>query len=133
MKIQQIEVPMSWGFLKGQIFGDQLKGKPMLALHGYMDNSNSFRPLAQHLCKNNDYYIIAIDLPGQGLSSKISSNEPLIYSLKSFVYSVRKVVKYFQLSNFIFLTHSFGCLLAIIVRFWDQNKILKIKLTRFMF
>jgi hypothetical protein len=44
MKTKQIEIPLSWGSVKGQIFGDPLKKNsiPILALHGYLDNSNRF-------------------------------------------------------------------------------------------
>jgi len=116
---KQIEIPMPWGFVKGQIFGfieNQIQ-TPILCLHGYLDNSNSFRPLAKCITKQtNSYYIIAIDLPGQGLSSKLGGDMyPISYNFKTYILSVRKVVLHLNLKNFIFLTHSFGCTLCLMV------------------
>lgn len=113
MHCEQIEIPMPWGFVKGQIFGDKINTVPILALHGYLDNSNSFKPLAPILCASKEYHVIAVDLPGQGLSSKIS--DPMLYNLKTFLYSIRKIVLHLNLKKFIFLTHSFGCTLATMV------------------
>ena len=114
---QQIEIPMPWGFVRGQVFGrldDQSNQTAILCLHGYLDNSNSFKPLAKCLTtESKDYYVVAIDLPGQGLSSKLG--DPLLFNFKTFVLSVRKVVVYLKLKNFIFLNHSFGCTLSLMV------------------
>lgn len=41
------------------------EGAPVLMLHGWLDNSASFQPLASFL---SEYNIIAVDLPGHGLS-----------------------------------------------------------------
>lgn len=107
---------MPWGNIRGQIFGDPnvKNSKPILCLHGYLDNSNSFRPLAPYLCQNNQYYMIAIDLPGHGLSSYLPEGIP--YTPKLFLSSVRRVVKYFDLKSFYFLCHSYGIGLSYLVR-----------------
>ncbi|MDF0535310.1 alpha/beta hydrolase [Shewanella sp. A32] len=56
--------------LDGQMIAARYWGcgdKPLLiALHGWLDNANSFAPLAQQLQAN--YRILAIDWPGHGLS-----------------------------------------------------------------
>lgn len=99
-------------YSKGQIFGEITEDKkPLIAIHGYLDNSNSFKPIALHLTDNTQYYIIAIDLPGMGLSSKLPDGIP--YSLKLFVMNIHKVVKHFNLNKFTFLTHSLGCSIAL--------------------
>lgn len=52
-----------------------LQDKPLiLALHGWLDNANSFLPLSQCL---TDYQIMAIDWPGHGLSEHRPGKYPL--------------------------------------------------------
>lgn len=67
--IKDIDIAVPWGILKVQTFGElKQNSKTILATHGYLDNSNSFKPLSNKLLNmNNDYFIIAIDLPGHGL------------------------------------------------------------------
>ena len=67
MQIKEIDIEMAWGSLRAQLFGEILPtSKPIIALHGYLDNSNSFKPLAEYLTANKEYYIISVDLPGHG-------------------------------------------------------------------
>lgn len=104
--IKEVNVPMPWGHVSAQIFGDPTKknATPILALHGYLDNSNTFKPLAPYL--TNEYYIISIDLPGHGFSSKLPDGIP--YTPKIFLNSVRRVVKYFELESFVLMAHSYS-------------------------
>lgn len=111
MPSKEFKVPVPWGFIRGQIFGEPSINKiPMLAVHGYLDNSNSFKPLAPLLI-GNEYYIISIDLPGQGLSSKLPAG--IAYTTKLNLTAIRRVVQYFEMNNFIFLAHSYGCLMPL--------------------
>jgi pimeloyl-ACP methyl ester carboxylesterase len=112
-KTTQFEIECGWGKISGQIFGALGVGKPIFALHGFLDNSNSFKPVAPYLTNDEKYHIIAIDLPGMGLSSPISNGVP--YSTKFYLMSLRRVTEHFNLTKFIFMTHSFGCSLALAV------------------
>lgn len=116
MKIEQITIPVPWGHLKGQIFGESCRAKdpkPILCLHGYLDNSNSYKPLAEHLTKTNEFYMIAIDFPGHGFSSKIPDGIP--YTPKLFAASIRRAVRHLKLRNFYFLGHSYSIGTCILV------------------
>ena len=70
MHIKQFKIPVGFGFVCGQVFGqpddeNANTTKAIVSIHGYLDNSNSFRPVAKHITETNkNYYIIAIDLPG---------------------------------------------------------------------
>lgn len=112
----QFEIEVSYGKICGQTFGNSNNPIPILALHGFLDNSNSFRPLAPYITNNDKYYVIAIDLPGMGFSSKIPNGIP--YSTKFYIMSLRRVTRHFNLNKFIFLTHSFGCSLALAVNIY---------------
>lgn len=66
MQVKEFEVSINWGTIRGQVFGDlNEESKPIFALHGHLDNSNSFKPLAEILTKHG-YYFICPDLPGHG-------------------------------------------------------------------
>ena len=115
MQVKEFEVAVGWGNICGQIFGnpDAENSKPVVALHGFLDNSNSFKPIAPYLTKDDQFYIIALDIPGMGRSSKIPDGIP--YSTKLYVMCLRRVILHFKLKKFTFLTHSFGCSLALAV------------------
>ena len=107
-----VEIPVSWGKISVQLFGNTAS-KPLVCLHGYLDNSNSFKPIAPYLTKDGNYYLICIDLPGMGFSSKIPNGIP--YSTKFYLMCIRRVINYFALDKFMFVSHSFGGSLALAV------------------
>jgi pimeloyl-ACP methyl ester carboxylesterase len=120
--------------IKAQIFGTIANNYiPILCLHGYLDNSNSkviyyfpqifmkiilkknlrlklvylgFKPISKYICNSNKYYMIAIDLLGQGLSCHLQ--DPLLYNFKTFIYSIRCVINYLNLKKYIIFGHSMG-------------------------
>jgi pimeloyl-ACP methyl ester carboxylesterase len=119
MKIEELNVPSPWGTIKAQLFsskssdstGNGREGIPIIAIHGTLDNSNSFKPISEYLTENGLYYVISIDLPGHGLSSKGPSGIP--YSSKLFLISIKRLVRYLNLKDFILLTHSYGTTLGV--------------------
>ncbi len=117
LKIEQIDVEDPWGgCLKLQVFDDaETADTTFLCVHGYMDNSNSFLPLAQCVAKKttNKYCLIAIDMPGQGLSSHLPN--PLMYGFRAFVLALRCVVTHLKLSHYVLVGHSLGCLISLAV------------------
>ena len=119
----QVEIPVGWGKISAQIFGDSksTNTKPIIALHGYLDNSNSFKPLAPFLTKDQPYYVIAIDLPGMGFSSKIPDGIP--YTLKFYLMALRRVVLHFNIDKFFFAAHSFGGIIAMTVITLEYNTV----------
>ena len=73
------------------------------------DNAGSFDLLLEHLPKNG-YYYVAIDLPGHGLSSPFSANNPIHYL--DFVIAVKIIVDHFQQNSYIFIGHSLGAMIS---------------------
>ncbi len=115
---QEVDVPTPWGNLKVQIFGDPLPNvKPIVALHGYLDNSNSFLPLSHYLTKHG-YYVISVDLPGHGFSSHLPNG--IQYTPKIVLTAIRRVINYFHLKHYVLLGHSYGSLMGMMVREKDK-------------
>ncbi len=68
---QEISIPIRWGRLAAKKWSatdaaEESVSAPLVLLHGWLDNANSFDLLVAHL--NYPGEIIAIDLPGHGLS-----------------------------------------------------------------
>ncbi|RLV61253.1 alpha/beta hydrolase [Parashewanella curva] len=98
--------------LAARQWGD--KDKPIiLALHGWLDNANSFEPLAPLL---HDYCLIAIDWPGHGKSQHRQQGYSL--HLTDYVFDLDSLVLHlceqFSISKIHILGHSFGGIIGAI-------------------
>lgn len=80
----------------------------ILALHGWLDNANSFAPLAPYL--QDDFYFIAIDLPGHGHSSHLPAG--CHYHFFDGVFTLMELLQALKLNKVHLLGHSMGACLA---------------------
>lgn len=85
------------------------QGTPILALHGFLDNANSFVPLAEHLPNP----LLALDFAGHGLSAHRADNAQ--QSFLDHVSDVCRVAQQLQWDQFILLGHSMGGAVASLV------------------
>jgi len=76
---------------------------PVLALHGWLDNAATFDCLAPYF---PDYYWIAPDMPGHGLSENRGAGAE--YSLWSYCTEVMQVANAMELDRFTLIGHSMG-------------------------
>ncbi len=85
-------------------------GKPVLALHGWLDNAASFSALGPLLagCR-----VVAVDMPGHGLSDHQSWNGP--YHLVDYVKVVLDAADTLGWNEFCLLGHSLGANVATLV------------------
>ncbi|MGL5324842.1 MAG: alpha/beta fold hydrolase [Aeromonas sp.] len=92
--------------LENQSAEHDQQGKPLLiALHGWLDNSASFLPLAPHL---GDFHLICVDLPGHGHSDHKSTP----YVFIDWMDDLYQIVQAAGWSRFTLLGHSLGALIA---------------------
>ena len=83
---------------------------PVLCLHGWLDNANSFDPLAQAVSKHQ---LIALDFPGHGYSDHLKI--PNVYHLVDYVKYVMAFADHFGWKKFSLIGHSLGGAVAIMV------------------
>lgn len=88
--------------LQAQAWGNPSKPR-LLALHGWLDNSASFQPLAEIL---TEYYVLAPDLIGHGHSPHLSNN--ILYTLEAHVAVLLAALDKIGWKKFSVLGHSLG-------------------------
>lgn len=105
---QELEFSLADITLRGVGYGDPCK--PMiLALHGWLDNAASFQPMSEYL---SDYYIVALDITGHGLSSHRSNGAH--YHLIDFAYDLHELIESQGWLSFILMGHSMGGIISTI-------------------
>jgi pimeloyl-ACP methyl ester carboxylesterase len=92
--------------LAGQSWGDS-RAEPVIALHGWLDNAASFNWLAPRL---SDYYVLAPDLAGHGLSDHRPAATP--YYIWDNLADLLALADQQGLSSFHLLGHSMGAGIA---------------------
>jgi pimeloyl-ACP methyl ester carboxylesterase len=104
MLVKEFSLTIPTCTIAGREWGKKSAQRPtILAAHGWLDNAGSFNHLIPLL---NNYHIIAIDLPGHGLSSH---RPPGIYfHLIDYVAEIITLANSLQLEKFSLLGHSLG-------------------------
>lgn len=81
---------------------------PIIALHGWLDNANSFDQLAVYLQK--EFYVIAVDFPGHGHSSHLP--EGYHYHFNDTIFLLIDIINALRLDKVHLLGHSMGACLG---------------------
>lgn len=105
---QELEFSLADITLRGVGYGDPCKTM-ILALHGWLDNAASFQPMSEYL---SDYYIVALDITGHGLSSHRSNGAH--YHLIDFAYDLHELIESQGWLSFILMGHSMGGIISTI-------------------
>ena len=92
--------------IAGLAWGNPEKS-PLLALHGWLDNANSFAMLAPLL---NEFYVVALDLTGHGKSSRRSADAS--YQVYDDLPQIMGVVGQLGWERFDLMGHSRGAIIA---------------------
>ncbi|KZS05486.1 probable serine hydrolase [Daphnia magna] len=100
---REIQVPLPHGNMAGKEWGN-IEGYPILCLHGFSDNCDSFEPLAPLLSERFRY--IALDAPGHGKTSHVPQGSPMNYW--ELVCYIKRVIDHFNIRKMSILGHSMG-------------------------
>ncbi|HLV23859.1 MAG TPA: alpha/beta hydrolase [Moheibacter sp.] len=85
--------------LNYEVIGD---GKPVVLLHGYLENMKMWKKLAERLSSSRK--VILIDLPGHGESGNFDE----IHTMELMAVKVRETLAFLKISNADFIGHSMG-------------------------
>jgi len=107
--LREIALDTAFGRITG-LRGGEPGARPVLALHGWLDNAASFLPLAPHL---RGIDLVALDLPGHGASAHLPLGAD--YSLAGTVHAVLDVADALGWNRFALLAHSMGAAISSIL------------------
>lgn len=103
--------------LRYREWGVQQPGRPSIVfIHGFANSQQSFSRIAPYL--ENDYHVVALDLPGFGLSAKPVDHD---YGNESQAHAVTALIEALKLDSVIVGGHSLGGALALRVALTAPN------------
>ncbi|CAK1556450.1 unnamed protein product [Leptosia nina] len=102
--VEEIEIPVPWGHIAGRWWGPRNK-QPIIAIHGWQDNAGTWDNLIPMLPASTA--VLAIDLPGHGLSSHYPSGM-LYYVFWDGIVLLRRIVRHFKWQKISLMGHSLG-------------------------
>ena len=88
--------------------GQPSKEYPIVCIHGWLDNANSFDPLLSRIMKP-DRIVYALDLPGHGRSPLVNR---YFDGFGEFLVCVRCVMQEFKWDKVVLMGHSMGSILS---------------------
>ncbi|XP_048473505.1 serine hydrolase-like protein isoform X3 [Rhincodon typus] len=100
---RELNFTVPWGHIAAKAWGHP-SGRPVLCLHGWADNANTFDRLIPLL--PGEFYYVALDFPGHGLSSHRSPGIP--YYFTEYISDVRRIADALNWNKFTILGHSMG-------------------------
>ncbi|PSS52770.1 alpha/beta hydrolase [Pseudomonas sp. BBP2017] len=111
MSTQMEEIRLNLGHIElaGHLFGPA-EGVPVIALHGWLDNANSFARLAPKL---RGLRILALDLAGHGHSEHRPVGAG--YALWDYAHDVLRVAEQMGWERFALLGHSLGAIVSVVL------------------
>ncbi|KAH8379641.1 hypothetical protein KR009_006267, partial [Drosophila setifemur] len=109
LKFKEVRIQAPWGHISGRWYGNRTE-RPILAIHGWLDNLGTFDRLIPLL---PDYIgVLCIDLPGHGRSSRLPSG--MHYSVHDYVYIIPRVMKEYGWKKVSLMGHSMGGIMCFV-------------------
>lgn len=103
----EIQLPVPWGHISAKWWGRR-DTRPVLVVHGILDNAGSFDRLIPLLPRHVGY--LAIDLPGHGRSAHFPAG--MVYSTFDYAHALDLIRVHFGWERFTLLGHSLGSVLS---------------------
>lgn len=119
---QEITIRLPHQNIAAKVWGDP-SHLPVLALHGWLDNAASFDRIAPLL---SNIYLIAIDLPGHGLSDHQPKGTHI--HLIDYLIEIVLIADALKLEQYVLLGHSLGAAIASFIAGTTPDKILGVAL-----
>ena len=107
--VEEVRLNLPHIELAAHLFGPE-DGLPVIALHGWLDNANSFARLAPKL---QGLRIVALDMAGHGHSGHRPPGAG--YALWDYAYDVLQVAEQLGWKRFALMGHSLGAIVSLIV------------------
>lgn len=107
--VEEVRLSLPHLELAAHLFGPE-DGLPVIALHGWLDNANSFARLAPKL---QGLRIVALDMAGHGHSAHRPAGAG--YALWDYVYDVLQVAEQLGWKRFALLGHSLGAIVSLVL------------------
>ncbi|XP_030571674.1 serine hydrolase-like protein [Drosophila novamexicana] len=106
---EDVRIWAPWGHIAGRWYGNRSE-RPILAIHGWLDNLGTFDTLIPLL---PDYLcVLCIDLPGHGCSARLPAG--MHYSTAEFMLIIARVMKEYKWPKVSLMGHSLGGVLSFI-------------------
>jgi pimeloyl-ACP methyl ester carboxylesterase len=107
--VEEVRLSLPHMELAAHLFGPE-DGQPVIALHGWLDNANSFARLAPRL---DGLRIVALDLAGHGHSDHRPQGAG--YTLPDYAHDVLQVAEQLGWQQFSLLGHSLGAIISVLI------------------
>ncbi|AHG40462.1 alpha/beta hydrolase [Pseudomonas syringae CC1557] len=109
LPVEEVRLSLGHIELAAHLSGPE-DGQPVIALHGWLDNANSFARLAPRL---EGLRIVALDLAGHGHSAHRPAGSS--YALADYVFDVLQVAEQLGWQRFALLGHSLGAIISVLL------------------
>jgi pimeloyl-ACP methyl ester carboxylesterase len=109
LTVEEVRLNLGHIELAAHLFGPE-DGQPVIALHGWLDNANSFARLTPHL---QGLRIVALDLAGHGHSGHRPPG--VTYNLADYAFDIVQVAEQLGWQQFSLLGHSLGAIISVIL------------------
>ncbi|EDW33144.1 GL24627 [Drosophila persimilis] len=106
---EEVRISAPWGHISGRWYGNRTE-RPILAIHGWLDNLGTFDRLIPLL--PGYLGVLCIDLPGHGRSSHLQPG--MHYSVDDYVYIIPLVMREYGWKTVSLLGHSMGAILMFV-------------------